>query len=116
MIRVVHKKKENPVPGYVFSALVAVACLVLLVMGTRSMARKAQGESLNALREAVRRASVQCYAIEGRYPPSVEYLEEHYGISIDRDSYYVFYDGWASNVMPDITILPVEPVEQEEIQ
>ena len=31
------------------------------------------------LKKAIARASVQCYAIEGRYPPSIEYLEEHYG-------------------------------------
>ncbi|CBK76046.1 putative uncharacterized protein [Clostridium sp. CAG:149] len=65
-----------------------------------------------SLRDAIRRASVQCYAIEGRYPPSVEYLEEHYGIVIDRDRYHVFYDGWASNVMPDITVLPVAEEEK----
>lgn len=67
-----------------------------------------------SLRDAIRRASVQCYAIEGRYPPSVEYLEDHYGIVIDRDRYYVFYDGWASNVMPDITVLPAAKEEKGE--
>ena len=47
---------------------------------------------------------MQCYAIEGRYPPSVDYLEENYGILIDRDKYDVFYSGFASNFMPDITV------------
>lgn len=42
----------------------------------------------------------------------MEYLEEHYGIVIDRDRYHVFYDGWASNVMPDITVLPVAEEEK----
>ena len=46
------------------------------------------------------------------YIGSVEYLEEHYGISIDRKAYNVFYSGWASNIMPDITIIPV--AEEEE--
>ena len=49
----------------------------------------------------------RCYAIEGRYPPSIEYLEEHYGVMINRKKYNVFYDGFASNVMPDITVVPV---------
>lgn len=44
------------------------------------------------LTDAIRRASVQCYSIEGRYPPSVEYLEDNYGIVIDRERYNVFYD------------------------
>ena len=41
-------------------------------------------------------------------PPSVEYLEENYGIQIDHDKYNVFYDGFASNIMPEITVIPVE--------
>lgn len=65
----------------------------------------------NPWRRAVTRASVQCYAIEGRYPPSVEYLEENYGVRIDRDRYNVFYNGFASNVMPEIVINPIEEEE-----
>ena len=64
--------------------------------------------SQETLRKAITRACIQCYAIEGRYPPSVEYLEENYGIQIDHDKYNVFYDGFASNIMPEITVIPVE--------
>ena len=67
--------------------------------------RKGGGDSS---RKAVARASVQCYAIEGRYPPSVEYLEENYAVQINRKKYNVFYDGFASNVMPEITIIPID--------
>ena len=56
------------------------------------------------------------YAIEGRYPPSVEYLEEHYGIQIDRERYNVFYSGFASNIMPDITVIPAKGGEDSEWQ
>ena len=38
----------------------------------------------------------------------MEYLEENYGIQIDRERYYVFYEGFASNVMPDITVISAE--------
>lgn len=62
-------------------------------------------EGEKTLQEAVRKASVQCYAIEGRYPSSVEYLEENYGLQIDKKNYAVFYEGFASNVMPDITVV-----------
>ncbi len=108
MIHVVRARKKHPFIGYVVSIALAAAFLYIFSIGAGNVAAKTKEENLNALVEAVRRASVQCYAIEGRYPPSVEYLEEHYGISIDRTSYIVFYDGWASNVMPDITILPVQ--------
>ncbi len=108
MIHIVRAKKKHPWIGYIVSIVLVAAFLYLFSIGAGSIAVRTKEENLNALVEAVRRASVQCYAIEGRYPPSVEYLEEHYGISIDRKAYNVFYDGWASNVMPDITILPVQ--------
>ena len=50
------------------------------------------------------------------YPPSVEYLEEHYGIQIDRERYNVFYSGFASNIMPDITVIPAKGGEDSEWQ
>lgn len=67
-----------------------------------------EAEGAETLRSAITRACVQCYAIEGRYPPSVQYLEDEYGIQIDEERYDVFYSGFASNVMPDITVVPVE--------
>lgn len=108
MIHIERKKEKRTVAGYFLSVLILLLVLFFFLAFSRSVAEKTGEEKLNALTEAVRRASIQCYAIEGRYPPSVEYLEDHYGISIDRDKYYVFYDGWASNIMPDITILPAD--------
>lgn len=106
MIHIEKTKREHPAAGYLLSFLILLVILMFFLVSSRVIAGKTQEEKLNALTEAVQRASVQCYAIEGRYPPSVEYLEEHYGISIDRERYHVFYDGWASNIMPEITIIP----------
>ena len=112
MLHIEKIRPRNSAAGYLFSILALLLCLGMFITFSNSIARRTRSEKLSALEEAIRRASVQCYAIEGRYPPSVEYLEEHYGISIDRSQYHVFYDGWASNLMPDITILPADG-EQE---
>lgn len=108
MLHVEIKKQKSSLPGYLLSLLIFAGILLLFLFCIRSMAGRTREDRLHALTDAIRRASVQCYAIEGRYPPSVEYLEENYGIVIDRRQYNVFYDGWASNLMPDITVLPVE--------
>ncbi len=76
--------------------------------GTSPLLERAETEGAETLRQAITQACVQCYAIEGRYPPSVDYLKAHYGISIDEERYYVFYEGFASNLMPDITVIPAE--------
>jgi len=62
-------------------------------------------EGRERLEDAVRRAAVACYAAEGIYPPDLDYLEEHYGLQIDEAHYTVHYDVFASNLMPDITVL-----------
>ncbi|MFV0240016.1 MAG: hypothetical protein ACK5H4_08265 [Lacrimispora sphenoides] len=104
------KWKQSPreVIGQLFSLLAFACAVVFFVSGVLMFSRKADAKGADTLRDAIRRASVQCYAIEGRYPPNVEYLEENYGIQIDRNRYDVFYSGFASNFMPDITVNPHE--------
>jgi hypothetical protein len=88
-----------------FLSLALFPCMIVVfVMGILLFSQKADAKGADTLRDALRRASVQCYAIEGRYPPSLEYLTKHYGIQIDRERYDVFYSGFASNFMPDITV------------
>lgn len=53
----------------------------------------------------LRRAVVSCYALEGRYPPDVKYLQEQYGLQLNEEKYIVHYEVFAENIMPDITVL-----------
>ena len=50
---------------------------------------------------------MQCYALEGAYPQDLSHLEERYGVSVDGDRFRVDYIYIASNLMPDITIVPL---------
>ncbi|MEZ4509295.1 MAG: hypothetical protein R2912_00570 [Eubacteriales bacterium] len=45
-----------------------------------------------------------CYAVEGKYPPSLSYLYDNYGISVDESRYVVFYDVIAANLMPSVQV------------
>lgn len=94
--------------GCVLSLVIFGAGIGLFLHGVNGFSERAKLEGAETLRRAIARACVQCYAIEGRYPPNVQYLETEYGILIDEDRYAVFYSGFASNVMPDITVVPVE--------
>lgn len=95
----------------VLGLVVFAAVVTGFTFGVMWFSGKADTEGTETLRSAIRRASVQCYAIEGRYPPSVQYLEDNYGILIDRERYHVFYNGFASNVMPEITVIEAETEE-----
>lgn len=63
---------------------------------------KKQQESLE---NAIARDIVQCYAIEGQYPPTLEYMEDHYGLIYDKTTFFVDYQPIAANLYPDYTVL-----------
>lgn len=64
------------------------------------------GEQQKAsLEEALHRDIVMCYAQEGRYPQSLDYLKEHYGLIYDEDKYMISYEVLGSNLMPDIKVM-----------
>ena len=82
-----------------------LAVIVMIVIGLRATEASSRTEGLRLLEESVMRAAVQCYAIEGSYPDGITYIERHYGVYIDRTRYAVHYDIFASNILPDITVL-----------
>ena len=76
--------------------------------------RKAEGKI--RLEDVLRRTAVSCYAAEGVYPPSLEYMIEHYGIRFDEEVYRVDYRVIASNLMPDITVLELDHENERTIK
>jgi hypothetical protein len=83
--------------------VLAVLLCFLLALGQLKQGADAQGRQ--QLEDALSRAAVACYAAEGFYPPDVAYMEQHYGLQYDRSAYQVHYEVFASNLMPDITVL-----------
>lgn len=62
-------------------------------------------EDKRQLEKAIANAAVSCYAIEGAYPPSIDYLVDNYNVQINTKRFTVKYELFASNLMPDITVL-----------
>ena len=86
----------------VFALLVGFFLISLLTTTQRNDAHEREMMS-----DALRRAIVTCYAVEGKYPPSLEYLSENYGVYVDETRYAVFYDVFAENVMPTVTVAAI---------
>jgi hypothetical protein len=89
-------------------ALLCVCALGAVLLFTGVLGNLDRGQSQEGrrqLEESLRRAAVACYAAEGSYPQDEGYLEEHYGIQIDRERYTVHYEIFAENLMPNITVL-----------
>ena len=92
------KEDKGELRGLLLSFLLLLAAVAAFGTGSLGFLNRTGERSQETLRKA----------IEGRYPPSVEYLEENYGVQIDHDKYNVFYDGFASNIMPEITVILAE--------
>ena len=86
----------------------AVLVVLAFLTGISNLTQGRAQEDQAQLEEVLRRSAVACYAAEGIYPPDLAYLEEHYGVQIDQERYTVIYEVFASNLMPDITILENE--------
>ena len=87
--------------------LLVIVLPLILFLAARGLGGRADRESLAMAERSIRRAAVQCYALEGAYPPNLDHLKERYGVSVDESRFYVAYLYTASNLMPDITVLPV---------
>ncbi|VDN46385.1 conserved protein of unknown function [Petrocella atlantisensis] len=81
--------------------------IMIFLLAGRLSSYDATYANLNktALEETVMKYVIQCYASEGSYPPHLEYLSEHYGLILDNEHYIYDYEIFASNIMPNITIL-----------
>jgi len=82
--------------------VVVLAAFLLALSRLDSGSTEVQRQQLE---DSIRRACVACYASEGVYPPNLSYLEQHYGLQVDTTRYTVFYDIFAENLMPDITVV-----------
>lgn len=65
----------------------------------------ANEQGKNAVREAVLKAAVYCYAVEGMYPRDISYLEDKYGLVVNRNKYKIDYDLFATNILPDVYVI-----------
>ena len=103
------EKKGFNFIGGMFLPCVVAAVLLCFASALENLENGVDAESLRQAEEALRKGCAACYAVEGVYPPDLEYLEEHYGIRVDEEKYTIHYNVFAGNLMPDITVLEKMP-------
>lgn len=102
-----HKKNGGVMANLHLSTLAFLLLLALFLIGITSVNKTTIEKQQESLQTALERDVLHCYAVEGFYPPSLDYIKEHYGLSYDEDTFYVDYKPIGSNIMPDMTILRV---------
>ncbi len=100
-----YKRKRRGLPGRLGAlAFLFLGAMLVLFLGSRRMEQTASEEQTELLRQAINQAVVNCYAMEGRYPESLDYLKENYGIQINTEKYSVTYEIFADNVRPWVKV------------
>ena len=85
--------------------LVFVALIIVFVALVNNITGKGNRREMDIVKDAVKNATLTCYAVEGMYPDDLNYLIEHYNLSYIKDRYIVYYEPLASNVIPSIKVV-----------
>lgn len=90
--------------GSIISILISVLILLLVGSSLVRIGRQSREAGIRVAGQAIERAVMQCYALEGAYPPSLQYLEDNYGLIINEDKYVYLYEPVAGNIHPIIGV------------
>ncbi|MDD5823993.1 MAG: hypothetical protein PUD55_06230 [Firmicutes bacterium] len=111
MLRFGAKKQSNLLLRLLTPVLTFIIGIAAFSYVSDNMAAGTVEKQQATLEDAVRSSAVYCYSIEGAYPDSVEYLEENYGLTYDKDTFFVGYRLQGGNIMPEVTVICLK--EQE---
>ncbi|MBR0052163.1 MAG: hypothetical protein IJP57_09440 [Firmicutes bacterium] len=100
-----YQEKRNNRTGVVLVVCLCILALAAAIFAFSGSRSDVDDEAMEAIRDAIRRSALQCYVVEGVYPPDLAYLQDHYGLQVNTDNYYVVYEAFASNLPPDITVI-----------
>jgi hypothetical protein len=93
-----------------WAVVFAVLVSVLVFSGSGGWSSTVTDKQAQFVADSVRRSAIQCYAIEGSFPPTVggiEYLRDNYGLTIDSKRYVVYYESLGGNLIPQIRVIPI---------
>ena len=84
---------------------VFVIVFLLFFGGIGSVSRSSADKQYEALETALARDITYCYASNGYYPESLEYIRSTYGLTYNENIFYVDYRVQGENIYPDYTII-----------
>ena len=93
---------------YLLGIALFAGMILWLALALRNASVASGEERLAQVRQSVENGITLCYAAEGAYPASLEYLSESYGVNYDKERYIVHYERFADNVRPTVTVIERE--------
>ena len=99
------QEKSNTWVGQTLSVALFLIVFLLFIFSLSNISKKTSEQRSEILQQSISRSIAHCYATEGRYPESLDYLVEHYGIHYDKNEFFVDYQTLGENIFPDVTII-----------
>ena len=99
------QKKSSATKNFIISLIFFCLVILTFTLGTSLVADRTDAQEQKTLEQAINRGIVHCYSIEGSYPESLRYLIDHYGLYYDEERFFVDYQVYGSNIMPNVTII-----------
>lgn len=100
----VRETRKNGIAARITAVLAAAALVAALGIGWQAAQASTAEQGAASLRQAILDAAAQCAAVEGAYPLSLSHLEECYGLSVNRETYAVTYEAFATNMPPHVVV------------
>ena len=88
----------------VLPVLMFLTAIGLFGAGLARVDSTTKAEGLRRGQATLSRTVTVCYAIEGRYPPNVQYMQDSYGLTIDEEAYIIHYNYFAANIAPEMWV------------
>lgn len=85
--------------------IVAIVALILVLSNAMRTTDDDIKAREDAIKQTVQDRALQCYVIEKAYPESLSYLEENYGLAVNKEDYLIVYQLYAENQPPQIRVM-----------
>ena len=99
------KKDKSFLYRLILPIAVFIGILLIFMNTVRGMEDGNVRQQKDALTNALNKSIVHCYATEGFYPPSLQFIKDHYQVTYNEEMFYVDYQPLGSNMLPDVTII-----------
>lgn len=101
------KQKQNSAVSVLVPVVSFAFIFSIMLYGIIAVSDTGSRAGANAIRTAVNRYILHTYASEGQYPPSLEYIQDKYGLTYDSNKYIIDYQISDTSVMPVVTVTEV---------
>ncbi|MDO4869888.1 MAG: hypothetical protein Q4A65_06385 [Bacillota bacterium] len=91
---------------FISSCVVIAIILVAVVLhGAFATTEEDIAAGEDAIRQTIQDRALQCYVIESAYPESLSYLEDNYGLTVNKEDYLIVYNSYADNQPPQVKVI-----------